>query len=269
MKNNLFIVIVCLSFVLIIQTVYAKQGIRIVGDKKMYEDAKPSVNRERQVAVDCMKLEYIRNKGGLSTEFLDLKWPEKNQHISLRNKPKMVDEKGYQEIIYRYNFNDSYTHSNGCFRNKFESTVHFYSDNKKHKTHAHLDQVTDLMWKMKLGNKKTFQEAMKELDEWNKKNYGGYSDWRIPTLDEAASLYTKYGHTHGGLKQKFWIADTFHDDELHWVGDLLLNSSYLEPLEEKIDDEVKKLKVELLMVRNQPPPYPIKPRDVNLENQLC
>lgn len=57
------------------------------------------------------------------------------------------------------------------------------------------DNVTGLMWEQDPGEKLTWPEAVEKLDELNKSNYLGYSDWRIPTMKELYSLVDFSGHT--------------------------------------------------------------------------
>ncbi len=57
------------------------------------------------------------------------------------------------------------------------------------------DNVTGLMWTQDPGEKVTWPEAVELLEELNKSNYLGYSDWRIPTMKELYSLVDFSGST--------------------------------------------------------------------------
>jgi len=71
---------------------------------------------------------------------------------------------------------------------------HEYKLMKKDSGDVIIDYTTNLMWQKggseKLPTKKTVEYADGKiyLDEINSKYYGGYSDWRLPTLEEGMSL---------------------------------------------------------------------------------
>jgi hypothetical protein len=76
------------------------------------------------------------------------------------------------------------------------------------------------------------EEYMKysEIEQWilalNRRKYAGYSDWRLPTLEEAASLmepkenrYALYTDLLFAREQRFiWTADKY-DEARVWVVD--------------------------------------------------
>lgn len=55
------------------------------------------------------------------------------------------------------------------------------------------DVETSLFWELKDGSEReklyNFWEAENYVKELNEKNYGGFSDWRIPEKDELESLF--------------------------------------------------------------------------------
>ena len=58
------------------------------------------------------------------------------------------------------------------------------------------DSVTSVTWKandsrLDLDKEVSYSEAEEYMKESNKKKVGGYSDWRIPTIHEASSIYDK------------------------------------------------------------------------------
>jgi hypothetical protein len=58
------------------------------------------------------------------------------------------------------------------------------------------DSVTSVTWMandshLDLGKEVSYSEAEEYMKESNKKKAGGYSDWRIPTIHEASSIYDK------------------------------------------------------------------------------
>jgi hypothetical protein len=58
------------------------------------------------------------------------------------------------------------------------------------------DSLTSVTWKandsrLDLDKEVSYSEAEEYMKESNKKKAGGYSDWRIPTIHEASSIYDK------------------------------------------------------------------------------
>ena len=58
------------------------------------------------------------------------------------------------------------------------------------------DSVTSVTWiandsRLDLDKEVSYSEAEEYMKESNKNKVGGYSDWRIPTIHEASSIYDK------------------------------------------------------------------------------
>jgi hypothetical protein len=53
-----------------------------------------------------------------------------------------------------------------------------------------IDHVTDLVWQRSCSKdySLSFEQALNYVDSLNKEAYGGYDNWRLPTLEEAMSL---------------------------------------------------------------------------------
>ena len=64
----------------------------------------------------------------------------------------------------------------------------------EHRDDTIIDKATGLMWQ-KGGSKKKigYNTALKYLEDINAQSLAGHSDWRIPTVDELASLNLKQG----------------------------------------------------------------------------
>ncbi len=80
-----------------------------------------------------------------------------------------------------------------------------------------VDYATGLMWHQNGSGHHLFnwREAKGRLDELNSKGYAGYHDWRIPTIEEAASLLEQE------MRNKdLYISPAFSDkQEKVWTGD--------------------------------------------------
>ena len=142
--------------------------------------------------------------------------------LSLRKEPKkMLGEDAVRTMLKKLDFLDSEWNPNGSFVNDFvdngDGTV--------------TDRATGLMWQ-RVGSlgPLTDKEATGYIVSLNYKRFLGYSDWRMPTIEELASIITRSAK--GGLhinplfttKQKLcWSSDSgFIEDEYLkdvWIAD--------------------------------------------------
>jgi hypothetical protein len=112
--------------------------------------------------------------------------------------------------------NKNYCNPQGDFRNDFVSR-------KIGKADVVVDRATGLMW-IKKGSAAYFEfkKAEKYVRKLNSKVYAGYSDWRLPTLEEAASLLenrrkrNRYIDPVFSMRPIIWTGDKF-DGEIGWV----------------------------------------------------
>jgi hypothetical protein len=104
------------------------------------------------------------------------------------------------------------------------------------------DNVTGLTWQRSpnttntmpvFEDKKTYEQALKVADELNAMEYGGYSDWRLPTIKEQYSLILFSGKDCSGFSGDTSVLTPFIDtnyfnfafgDESH--GERVLESQY-------------------------------------------
>jgi len=100
--------------------------------------------------------------------------------LSLRKEPKkMLSENTVRAMLKKHDFYDRKWNPNGLFDNDFvdngDGTV--------------TDRATGLMWQ-KDGSPKplTLKRATYYISSLNDKRFMGYSDWRMPTVEELASL---------------------------------------------------------------------------------
>jgi hypothetical protein len=100
--------------------------------------------------------------------------------LSLRKEPKkMLSEEAVKAMIRKHNFYERRWNPDGFFNNDFvdngDGTV--------------TDRATGLMWQ-KDGSPKplTLKRATYYIGSLNEKQFMGYSDWRMPTVEELASI---------------------------------------------------------------------------------
>jgi adenylate cyclase len=142
---------------------------RLKAERRLQEELKGiDVERER-LEKEKQKLAYIP-KTVTSTR------------VSLRKESKTLREDQVKEMLKRYRFFDSNWNIFGSFNNDFvdngDGTV--------------TDRATGLLWQ-KSGSSRsvTWRRAKLYIDKLNRNQFAGYSDWRLPTIDELASLLEK------------------------------------------------------------------------------
>ena len=134
--------------------------------------------------------------------------------VNLRSQAKRLSDKDVKSMLTKYNFFDRTKNKNGAFSNDFmdngDGTV--------------TDRATALMWQ-KDGSLKgmTWADSKAYVNKLNSWQFGSYSDWRLPTIEELASLM-ELSRAKGNLyidpifskKQEFcWSADAF-GPEMAW-----------------------------------------------------
>ena len=104
--------------------------------------------------------------------------------IKLRSEPRNALINEVEAAVLKYNFNVDDNTGNGCFVNALqtnqEGTV--------------TDYATRLMWKYKPSAALSRSDADEYIRSLNAKKYSGYSDWRLPTTEEMASLIDWHGY---------------------------------------------------------------------------
>ena len=98
--------------------------------------------------------------------------------------------------------------------------VHKYEPSGKADKQVIIDHTTGLTWQQ-LGSDRwmTFEETQQHIKKLNDDEYGGYSDWRLPTLEEAMSLMETGVNEHG-----LHINPIFDTREWIWTADTLVGS---------------------------------------------
>lgn len=98
--------------------------------------------------------------------------------VSLPNTGRHVQEEDIPHIVKDNNFYDAIRNPKGAFTN-------FLVDNGKDLT---TDKTTGLMWQRDGLDITSIRKMRKQVARLNKEQYAGFSDWRLPTMEEALSL---------------------------------------------------------------------------------
>jgi len=99
--------------------------------------------------------------------------------IQLRSQPQDLSEDDVKAMIKRFNFSDQRVNKSGQFKND-------YVDNQDGTI---TDKKTGLMWQQGgSDDRMTINNIKKYIRQLNKQKYAGYTDWRVPTVEELMSL---------------------------------------------------------------------------------
>ena len=99
--------------------------------------------------------------------------------VSLRKEPQRLSEKNIATLLLKYHFFDSVRNASGNFKNDIidnpDGTI--------------TDRATGLVWQ-KGGSTRSLprRQATSFVKKLNKEKFAGFSDWRLPTIEELASL---------------------------------------------------------------------------------
>ncbi|MEN8155154.1 MAG: protein kinase [Acidobacteriota bacterium] len=139
--------------------------------------------------------------------------------IRLRSNSRNINEKDLTGILKRNNLYDSEYNPSGNFINRYRTEI-----SKQQK--VVIDGKTGLMWhhrgSFKAMSIKTAREWIKEL---NRKRFAGFNNWRLPTIEEGASLLEKkewYGGLHifsvfSVVQKEIWTSDINADKNTNWI----------------------------------------------------
>lgn len=136
-----------------------------------YLDEFPSGRHSKEVTRKLNKLEDAERK---------------KRTVTLRSQYKDdLNEKAVQSMIKKYGFFHTNWNNTGAFKSYYEKEV-------KNGVDVVIDYTTGLIW---YNGELKVEMSLKEAEEWieklNSDKYGGYGDWRLPTLEEAVSLLRK------------------------------------------------------------------------------
>ncbi len=139
----------------------------------------------------------------------------------MRSASQFFSEKDLISILKKNNFFESDHNPGGNFINKYRTEI---SRQQK----IVIDGKTGLMWDHRGSYKSmNIKSARKWIKDLNRKRYAGYTNWRLPTIEEAASLLEKkewYGDLHifsvfSIVQKDIWTSDKNPDKKSNWIVD--------------------------------------------------
>jgi Tol biopolymer transport system component len=153
----------------------------------------------------------------------------------LRSKPARLEEGHIVQMIREKGFHHpgdlSKDGLSGSVRGNFE---HEYELKTLNDDPVVIDHATGLMWQQSGSSSSLdWKEVKGYIDELNKEGYAGFSDWRLPTLEELASLMEYTGENEGLYidpvfdkdNYVFWSAD--ESSRFRWVVNYSNGTLYL------------------------------------------
>lgn len=129
--------------------------------------------------------------------------------VILRSTSQTLDKSAVKDLVKKRGFFEKYYNSNGNFINHYEEETF---NNQK----VVVDYATGLMWHQSGSiTYMKYDQIQSWLRELNQQKYAGFSDWRLPTLEEAASLMESQESP-----DALYIDSVFSKDQNHiWTAD--------------------------------------------------
>ncbi len=148
-------------------------------------------------------LEAARKRAELEERLASLR-------VDLRSTYAVMPKEKVKVMVKERGFYEKYYNSEGNFLNAFE--LRTGKDGSK----LVYDQITRLMWPQGGSTQyMDFEDAAIWLETINASNYGGYSDWRLPTMEEALSLLENKENRRG-----LFLDEIFTQGQKYiWTGD--------------------------------------------------
>ncbi|MDQ1351968.1 MAG: Protein kinase [Acidobacteriota bacterium] len=130
--------------------------------------------------------------------------------VTLRSSPQTLDKSDVRTMVKKRGFFEKYYNSTGDFVNHYE--LHTINNQK-----VIIDYATGLMWHQS-GSEQymKYDKVQAWIQELNRQKYAGFSDWRLPTLEEVASLMESQES-----RDALYINAIFSKDQNHtWTSDM-------------------------------------------------
>jgi len=142
----------------------------------------------------------------------------------LPDEPMELSEEDVAQLTSQFNFYDSDLNTQGKFPN-------YLVDNGDDLTVT--DLATGIMWQREGIDIMSHRMLCKEIDQLNKDQFAGYSDWRLPTMAEALSLLEQEKNDRDqhitscfSFQQPFVFVAAFRSPGGYWFVDFKQGRSY-------------------------------------------
>jgi hypothetical protein len=138
-------------------------------------------------------------------------------HARLRQVPREINTVAIQSMLKKRGFFDTH-------KNRFKRFHNQFSLENRSGKNVVVDRSTGLMWHHSGSTRyMSLPMAQSWISNLNRSRYAGYSDWRLPTIEEAASLMEVRKNSHGlhlnplfsGKTRSIWTSDTL--GQQYWI----------------------------------------------------
>ena len=157
--------------------------------------------------------------------------------FSLRHKPIQLSEADVNSTIKLHDFFDKHLNPDGRGFN------HQYKQFIVKENSVIVDEKSNLMWQ-KGGSAREliFAHAMEWINQVNQREYAGFRDWRLPTMDEAMTLMEpeqKNGYLYidavfNSKQTWIWTADQLIGDSRRWAIHFIFGRCNFSPMDVKL-----------------------------------
>ena len=149
--------------------------------------------------------------------------------LSLRSSYKTLDQEEFKSLLKSYGFFDFRLNKSGNFQGQY--TLKTLEGDK-----VLADNRLNLMWHQSGSDLLIFKEAKKWIKNLNRSGYAGFNDWRLPTIEEAASLLNRKSVNRRYLNQLFskeqisiWTGDSYSEYRI-WAVNFNVGSTFKDGL---------------------------------------
>jgi len=146
--------------------------------------------------------------------------------VNLRSTPESLSENDISKMLKRFGFfsmcqdwNKDFCNTDGDFTNNYRLWI-------KDGDQVVIDRTTGLMWHQSGSEERlTYKKAKRWVKRLNSNRYAGYMDWRLPTIEEAASLietkkmngYLYINPVFSAKQEWIWTKDSCSGKKRVWI----------------------------------------------------
>lgn len=114
--------------------------------------------------------------------------PFSGETVRLPGEPSVINDDEIAGVLKKWNFFEAELNPSGSFANAFAA-----GDNPE----VVIDRRTSLMWQRDGIDIGSLRYVQKNIEELNRQKFAGFTDWRLPSMEEAMSLMEPLKNTKG------------------------------------------------------------------------